>query len=411
MIKRIERKMKKKYDPLRITEGTKVRILNPAFVLRVGYENNYKDVKEKVENSLKLAYWKSGEMTLVGETLDKLLRQFVNTKDFLEEGAFPPDIEIGSAMDEEFGPTYHHSNWKVDRGKLTSRIASLMAYQIVGLRLENANQERKLFIKERPEFLFDIRKVRSVSYNKIGTRSASQYYRYHDCEDYQPAILDKERTVKILHFDTYGFGTGQLRIGSVQRSDTHSIEAQDVEVVIEILDKYKEFTDWYEKNASSLSIRQQIDAINSMKSYFPSKDEEKLDQAKCIDRCIAVFVKNLEEVDWTSPPFEECHTRKENQMKQRDFLISHFGHHFTSKITSKVWGLCSDIQREHLFREALWDSEFIFDHFETLFFSEEEKAEIRKEIINNARRLSIVGDRRILSSFLNFETYVNERAW
>ena len=251
-------------------------------------------------------------MRTVCEILSKKLRSLVTTKDFQDEDWFP----FHSFEDQEFGPDYYHSRYEIDREKLTEKIASLMAYQIVGLRMQSSNQERKLFTKENQKALFTVRAVRSISYNKIGVRFAGN----GSSDDYEPGGLDRQRTVKILHFHPDGFSNGKLIATNPGYGDRSSIEAKDVEVVIEVLDRYKEFTTWYEKNPSLLSIRQQIDALQSIKSYHPSKNEEEEERNLCYSRCVAVFVRNLEEADWTSPPFEECQTKmsrgEEKEIKQ-----------------------------------------------------------------------------------------------
>ena len=141
-----------KYNPLKIIpDRTKVRILNPVFVLRVGYENNFRDTRVEVLNTLKRSLWKSGEQTDLMKAINefnKIMRSLVKAEGFREEG-FPFVIKD----DEEWGPNYQHSRYEVDREKLLEKVASVMAYQIVGLRVDNANQERKLFTKEVPEFL------------------------------------------------------------------------------------------------------------------------------------------------------------------------------------------------------------------------------------------------------------------
>ena len=54
-----------KYNPLKIVQGTKVRILNPVFVLRVGYENDFRNVRNEVFDKLKRSFWEKAEEDLL----------------------------------------------------------------------------------------------------------------------------------------------------------------------------------------------------------------------------------------------------------------------------------------------------------------------------------------------------------
>lgn len=399
-----------KYNPLKIIpDRTKVRILNPVFVLRVGYENNFRDTRVEVLNTLKRSLWKSGEQTDLMKAINefnKIMRSLVKAEDFREEG-FPFVIKD----DEEWGPNYQHSRYEVDREKLLEKVASVMAYQIVGLRMDNANQERKLFTKEVPEFLHDIRTVRAVTHNKIGRRFASRSWQGYDDGDYEPGGLEGEKTVTIVHFDPCGFSTGKLTAVS-SRGAYQSIEAKNVEVYIEILNQYKEFADWFEKNPTKLSLRQQLDAVESIDSYCPT-EEEKIAKEIAYERCMKIFIKNLEEASWDSPFFEELRKKRyhdDKEISTKAHLIERHSRYFSNKLAKMLWTTLDDEQRFHLLSHVTWESEFLFDHFDILF-SEEEKDKIRKEVYEGREKVKIKGDKSILLSHFDVEAYIAERAW
>jgi hypothetical protein len=182
-------------DPKIIRVDDYVKIINPRFIYRWGYENNLQDKSEMVKKKY-----------------DDLIERFVASI-LVREGL----------TKDAYASVTQATRWKVANG---------VAYELVAWNMKNGS-ERKLFyctdpsFKETWEYQFElpwfmeagqIYQVDSIKYVKTGTfvkGGGSSYDPYSGEYDYDPSYLENEKTHKLLRLEC---------------SD-HWIEACDVEKV------------------------------------------------------------------------------------------------------------------------------------------------------------------------------------
>lgn len=257
----------KRNDPRNIQKGDQIRILVPKVITYVGYENNKNNVYKDVMKVLSL---KSGEVNPV----DKCM---VNMFD-LDEKVLPCAIifkEIEEKIQKELGITV-----RTYRKNVLSKIASAIAYEIVGQKMATANQERKKFEETEQILLGRTCEVIRTKYQKIGTRVPS--YSCGDSnygDDYEPGYLEDERTLKTVFISKY-LKHGQSPWWSKKEVKRYEcqIDTVHVEKVIPF-DKMTYVLKWLKQYWEVMSLDQKSEAF----SFFVTKDNGSKDVKDFID--------------------------------------------------------------------------------------------------------------------------------
>lgn len=158
----------------KIKVGDRVKIINPEFFVRCGYDNNLKSQAELIESN-----HKRDILDLIGKV-------------FPRKAVWNPS---GSLPDE-----YYHEGFRTNLDIAVNKIASALAYEAVK-RDMRSGAERKVFTKRRDLTIgwdcynLEVEKVKFVKTGKY-VPSSSGY------EDWEPGYLSGEKTHRILQLET-----------------------------------------------------------------------------------------------------------------------------------------------------------------------------------------------------------------
>lgn len=201
---------KRKLDPSIIREGDKVRIVNPEFFVRCGYDNNHKDVCQMIQNEhgTDILKW-------IYEMEDKL--KICSMEDKLKICSNERGLSILQRIEEFRDPDSYH------------KIVSALAYDYVRAN-KKSGSERKIYTVRIDQWKDKILTVGDISYVNTGFYYPPDgHYIYEESYyDYDPAGLNKMKTHKILRLKEF-----LLYLCRQGEAEISSIEACHVEKIIE----------------------------------------------------------------------------------------------------------------------------------------------------------------------------------
>ena len=195
--------MTHKHDPNTIRPQDEIRIVNPEFFLRCGYENNHKTAMEKIR----------------AEYGDKIL-QFIHDWEKSFHGSTSKVTYKGSTyLLKELTPP-----------KSYDKIISALAYDLVGIEMRTG-AERKIFTERNETYKGSTYIVDEVFFCQTGKYyPAKSYQEYWSGEyEYTPGGLSEVKTHRILRLK--GFSRHCHQIVPAKHDEHSAIEACNVEKV------------------------------------------------------------------------------------------------------------------------------------------------------------------------------------
>lgn len=245
-------KRKRNLDEKIIREGDKVRIINPEFFLRCGYDNDHKSACAFIE-----------------ETFGNKILQFIYEFEKFEHDSYktPTDSKWKTAFID-----FARYQQELMNPKSYSKIISALAYDHVK-RMQKSGTERKIYTERLENELGVIRTVTNIFFCKTGKYdppSTTQDYSTGEY-DFIPGGLLKEKTHKILHLS--GLIISLREYGD--EDEINCIETCNVEKVIfnQETREYKKTQDEEEENYCWSPQTTQYQNIILPKTYLHQRKE------------------------------------------------------------------------------------------------------------------------------------------